>query len=1249
MADTTLPASLSSSAASIVSHNTSPDADSSMCRFSDQPFQPPLDTAAWACWLANYQRGFWQGSSPDTSVASLTDATTPKAESSYAQAFRQAHMHDFGNRIRCPKKDQIVRCEDGTYMDSFDFYKRNGWLAPPQLPRQMRTRCSAALQRHHVTEPHERTALNLYIKHAKAVFKADYSSFMVAGPDGTDMLVLAQDGGKAEIQKITRASTLCAHAMLLGQDELLVVNDTAKDWRFSSCPSTNLGTPCSASGNAMRFYASAPLYLSYNLDGLEGVVQVGRLCIMANEPREFNSEDGDLLLTIARMASDALEREFQSRRSGRVVEMQRRTARLIRSMEDPKVLAHPKPSDLASTAASSEASEAVGLMRYSTAVMEMACEEVRSMLGAAAVAAIDISGFRLKRSSGHSLSPKSSAYPMTPWQTTEPKDLAGPLTPPAELGGQSAPIPPGSPVSVSPKATRNPVLRARSSFLDDVELNEHGVHPQILAFSGNETYMPQLHGSSQIRSMCEHIGRIIREDKMAIRSKLYRLAPESPSSDDDSEMDGLGRQAPKPLIPVLPADAPVTQYALAASFVVESSRPLFLCIAMFDRDRLMEDSEHLFLESCVQISTGSIIRQRASDVDVIQAEFLRHVQHNLRTPLHGALGAVEYLRGAISNDDEEDGKIDLSADGVLATLLDSIALSGSTLNTYIDDLLSFQNLAGLKSGGIRPGKSVSTDLVKLVEEVCHEEWEFGQRLEMQSQRLDLDILGSGGPLTGMELIVKASPSAADFEWMVDAKALKQAVRKVVSNAIRFTRHGYVEVTLRAGKHDTNSFGPIPVEIEIQDTGIGMTREFCAEQLTKPFTKGDSFRDGIGLGMTIVSSTIQNMGGKLLVASEVNVGTRVTMTVPMVCSGRSRYASDGATSASPFAVKKIAYIDMETRGLRRLANSICEHLSQRGGLELIHDLRQADCVFVPESSLSRMDPNGTGPLFMSMIRNDARIVVLANTPLSRKPDGLEWLQNRATMPFPVPHGPSSLRLLDGFLRETQPLIIRDAGYINRSRRSKMRSSISDASSFQHPSRSNSETEPKSPPVSDPAPAPTPAGAAPEVVSDGKRVGPVPVPKSNGAAPKKVQAKTDGGPLNKDEFRVLVVEDNPINMKLLTTLLQRLNIKYDEAHDGAEAVSKFVSFQPAVVLLDISLPIQDGFEACTQMRKHNHPSHIVAITALSSEQDKQRGMEVCGMNAWMTKPVSTRQLKQDLMVWRKSWDERLSPEATMAFAT
>ncbi|GAK66661.1 two-component sensor histidine kinase/response regulator hybrid protein [Moesziomyces antarcticus] len=1239
--------------------------ESAARRIAANAVEAPTCPIAWGTWLRKYQLGSWcekvapqqsSATSSATSSACAPNGTTTyhspnpttthtpdlhlpePASSSYATTPPPPTQHarttsaKLCQPFESSKAHRYVKLDSEQKIESMQFYKKNGWLAAPPLPRRQHRRVAEALRRHALTGAQDRDALNLYVQHAKAVFKCDYASFMVESPDETYMLILAQDGGNPQVQIVPRTVTLCSHAMLLSDDEVLVIANTQNDWRFRACPSTLAGTVTNAKGNPMSFYASAPLFLSYSLYGIEGRVQVGRLCIMDQQPREnFDEKDAELLYSIGKMAGDALEKEYQSARNAKAAEMQQRTSSLIRSLEDASLTHHHRHLN-ASTNSISNDSEHGGYARYSLVVIDRACHELQQCLGAAAVAAFDINNFRFRRAPQQSVSPRNStafaAATVPLWHHFDDKDLTEPVTPPADSVSTPTLIDPDSPM-ISPRMSRNLSSSADPvGVLQAIDLREGSPPPSLLSFSGPDDYRPNLPDDiDQLKAVfASPLARMAAETKMNLRCKFYRRPVDGSSSSDDGEDDdtlasGADDNDKDPWQDLLPTHSHVSSYAVVACYNRAKLRPGIMFLIMFADHVCFDQQERFFVESTMQIALGSLLRQKLSEVDFFQAEFLRHVQHNLRTPLHGALGAVEYLRAAISNDPDDDAvKIDLSADGVLATLLESISLSGLTLNSYIDDLLSFQNLSGIK-GGLAPAvKRTSTDIVKVIEAVADEEWEFAQRLDHQSRKLDEDDLHPDAVASNaVELIIKATPEVRECDWIVDVKSLQDVVRKVVSNAVRFTQKGYVEVSIRLAEQgaldevETEvADGYAVIEIEVADTGVGMTKDFCQTQLTRPFTKGDSFRDGIGLGMTIVSSTLQKFGGKLSVASEVNVGTRVTMCVPLQRSpSHGRSGSTSTNVPTRFAASKLAYYGLDTRGLRRLANSICEYFMPMGGIELTRNFAEADCVVLPMRAVGKLAEGE--PSLLSQVKPDARFVVITSSHTVHDKD-VEMLDGRAMLPLPMPHGPSALRLMETFLTEEVPMHIHIAdarnglhrgsvseqGSVNGLRKvSGHRTSGSDASRKANEAQVSSSVED------------TDAKSLPKIITNTT--------------------------LRDDEFRVLVVEDNPINMRLLTTLCKRLDIRYEEAHDGAEAVTKFISFRPSVVLLDISLPIQDGFEACAQMRTHDVPSYIVAVTALSSEEDKTRGIESCGMDAWMTKPVSPRQLKNDLEKWKVRFEQ------------
>lgn len=104
------------------------------------------------------------------------------------------------------------------------------------------------------------------------------------------------------------------------------------------------------------------------------------------------------------------------------------------------------------------------------------------------------------------------------------------------------------------------------------------------------------------------------------------------------------------------------------------------------------------------------------------------------------------------------------------------------------------------------------------------------------------------------------------------------------------------------------------------------------------------------------------------------------------------------------------------------------------------------------------------------------------------------------------------------------------------------------------------------------------------------------------------------------RVLVVEDNPDGLETLMALLAMLGHEVEGAADGAEAIERAASFQPDVVLLDLGLPVMDGFEVARRLRQDARTAGVViaALTGWGSEGDRQRTAEA-GFDAHLTKPI------------------------------
>lgn len=103
-------------------------------------------------------------------------------------------------------------------------------------------------------------------------------------------------------------------------------------------------------------------------------------------------------------------------------------------------------------------------------------------------------------------------------------------------------------------------------------------------------------------------------------------------------------------------------------------------------------------------------------------------------------------------------------------------------------------------------------------------------------------------------------------------------------------------------------------------------------------------------------------------------------------------------------------------------------------------------------------------------------------------------------------------------------------------------------------------------------------------------------------------------------VLLVEDNELNREMMVRRLSRAGLEVLTASDGAQALSVMAAEQPAVVLMDMNLPVMDGWTACRRARKDAAISDIpiIALTAHAMEVDRQNALDA-GCDDYATKPV------------------------------
>jgi signal transduction histidine kinase/CheY-like chemotaxis protein len=229
-------------------------------------------------------------------------------------------------------------------------------------------------------------------------------------------------------------------------------------------------------------------------------------------------------------------------------------------------------------------------------------------------------------------------------------------------------------------------------------------------------------------------------------------------------------------------------------------------------------------------------KQDAEAGAMAKSQFVATMSHEIRTPMNGVLGSLELLRHSGLNAEQQR----------LARIASSC---GTTLLAILDDVLDHSKIEAGKLS-LSP---VPTSLHDLVGSVA-------------------SLFEGNADAKGLYLHVRVDDGAPD--WVVaDGQRLKQVLLNLVSNAIKFTDRGGVDVSVQGralGDHGDVLF-------EVRDTGVGMSAS-ALTRLFAPFTQleqdGSKARQqGTGLGLSISQRIAEAMGGRIDVESEPGRGTR----------------------------------------------------------------------------------------------------------------------------------------------------------------------------------------------------------------------------------------------------------------------------------------------------------------------------------------------------------------------------------------
>ncbi len=333
-------------------------------------------------------------------------------------------------------------------------------------------------------------------------------------------------------------------------------------------------------------------------------------------------------------------------------------------------------------------------------------------------------------------------------------------------------------------------------------------------------------------------------------------------------------------------------------------------------------------------------RMEAEAATEAKARFLAAMSHEIRTPMQGIVGAADMLsRAGLNAAQDKLNQLVQSASQVIVQLLSEI----------LDD-------RRLEEGHIMP-RLAADDLVERI-------------------RGAVQLFEANAKHRKVRLTFEASPMLAR-RYIADGVYLRQIISNFISNAIKFTPDGTVQVQMDARAVDNNQH---EITIAVIDTGKGMSAKDL-DNLFKPFIQGEAGRDadsvGSGLGLSICKRLADAMGAKLSVTSKPGLGTTMMLIIKLdLAAGADEHADtmqfEGTTTMG--GLKRVDALERNVASGSPDADRTATILNQK--------IQAASAARAGDTAHSKNDINADAGLILTQSQNrealpTGKLRILAN--------------------------------------------------------------------------------------------------------------------------------------------------------------------------------------------------------------------------------------------------------------------------------